>query len=301
MRRLYLLACLILLCIEFATAQDEGVITRKERIDRSNSFFFGFGPSFTLGDNIGDYSVGFNFETGFQKRLNRVLSIGPSISYLSFRYDPDVTSVSGSAYVGNGDPNGWGAKYALPNLNYNYGYVITLEGGNLSLFSFAVNLKLNLVPIKDNSKFSVYGFAKPFITYVTRGEVTGSDVRYTYEIYEDLGSSGSINDDILYYNLGDGTFYQDGYTGNWGPNSYDALKSGTEITGGIFIGPGIEVMPTKVVSIFLQAAFVYTFPVTFVSTQSYEPSIESYLDDNFPMTKKGFPSVNIQLGLSFNF
>ena len=147
----------------------------------------------------------------------------------------------------------------------------------------------------------MYGFAKPFITYVTRSEVTGSDVRYTYEIYEDLGSSGSINDDILYYNLGNGTFYEDGYTGNWGPDVYDALKSGTEITGGIFIGPGIEVMPTKVVSIFLQAAFVYTFPVTFVSTQSYEPSIESYLDDNFPMTKKGFPSVNIQLGLSFNF
>ena len=54
-------------------------------------FLLDFGASFTLGENIGDYSVGFNIEAGFVKRMNRVFSIGPSISYLSFEYDPEET------------------------------------------------------------------------------------------------------------------------------------------------------------------------------------------------------------------
>ena len=71
-------------------AQDEGAIEKRERIARNKGVFLNLGPSFTLGKNIGDYSTGFNFEAGYLKRVNRVLSVGPSISYMSFKYDPEA-------------------------------------------------------------------------------------------------------------------------------------------------------------------------------------------------------------------
>ena len=283
-------------------AQDEGTIVKRERIDRKHGIFFQFGPSLTLGKNIGDYSGGYNIELGYYKRVNRVLSIGPSISYMEFAYDPEVTSVEGGdAYLGLGDPNKWGEKYALNNYQYYYGFVLALEGGDLSLTSISVNLKFNVIPIMASTKLSVYGFVKPFITFASRGAVTGFEERYTYEVYEDDMGTSTDNDDLLYYNLGDGEFYPDGHSGNWGPETYEALKESNEVTGGIFVGPGIELFPNKRLSYNLQAAFGYTFPLTFVSTRSYESTVESYLDEEFPMIKKGFPSINIQLGLSYNF
>ena len=140
------------------------------------------------------------------------------------------------------------------------------------------------------------------------GAVNGKDERYTYEIYEDDNGTTTIDDDFLYYNLQDETFYPDPVhndpsnpNNKWGPEEYEALEETNEVTGGIFIGPGIEFMPTKSLSLFLQAVFGYTFPVTYISTESYEPTIQDYVKEEFPMVKKGFPSVNIQFGLSFNF
>ena len=48
----------LLLSTYAVTAQDEGEITKRERIDRSKNIFIGGGGSFTLGENIGDYSLG---------------------------------------------------------------------------------------------------------------------------------------------------------------------------------------------------------------------------------------------------
>jgi hypothetical protein len=284
-----------------ANGQDEGTIIKKERIERNLGISLGAGPSLTFGKNIGDYSSGFSLELGFVKRLNRVLSIGPSISYISFKYDPDVTSVNGGAYVGEGDPNDWGTKYGLNNLEYDYGYILTLKGGDISMISAALNLKLNFIPVRDNSKISVYGFVKPFIAMSSRKEVSGSDVRYTYEIYEDDNNTSTTNDDILNYNLGDRDWYEDGFESEWGAESYPALAEETSITGGLYVGPGIEFMPARAVSIFVQASFGYTFPISFISTKAYEPTVDDYVEEEFPMVKKGFPSLNLQAGLTFNF
>ena len=209
-----LLSLLIFISIVMgAAAQDEGIIKKRERIDKNKGIFLGLGPSFTFGKNIGDYKTGFNVELGFLKRVNRVLSIGPSISYLGFQYDPEVTTANGGdAYIGYGDPNGWETKYGLGDLAYDYGYVLTLEGGDLSLTSLALNIKLNFVPVKDNSVISVYAFAKPFLTLASRKEVSGTGERYTYEIYEDDQNTSTQNDDLLYYNQNDGQWYADGYT-----------------------------------------------------------------------------------------
>ncbi|HEY9008911.1 MAG TPA: hypothetical protein VIM75_22400 [Ohtaekwangia sp.] len=284
------------------SAQDEGAIVKRQRIDKSAGIFLGLGPSFTFGKNIGDYKAGFNAEIGALKRVNRILSIGPSISYVSFAYDPEVTTnKSGDIYVGTGDPNNWSTKYGLNDLSYGFGYVLELKGGDLSLTSLALNIKLNFVPVKDHSIFSVYAFAKPFVTRASRKEVTGKATRYTYEIYEDNKNTSTTSDDVLHYNLQDNQLYADGYTETWGPSSYEALKKDTEVTGGIFVGPGIEFLPARKFSFYLQAAVGYTFPVTFVSTEAYDRTITSYVDPKFPMTKKGFPSLNVQVGASYNF
>jgi len=303
MKKFTSLAFLLMACTVMLRAQDEGATEKRERIDKSKGIFIGFGPSFTLGKNIGDYSVGLNFEAGFVKRVNRILSVGPSVSYINFKYDPAKTKAETAAdlYTGTANEiNTWHERYDQyglpPNYQWDYGYLLNLEGGDITLISLALNLKLNFIPITDGSKFSFYGFAKPFITSANRKEVTGTGERYVYEAYEDTDIQQ------LYYATDDDTWYADGVVDEWGPTTdYPVLKEESVISGGIFIGPGIEFMPAGRVSIFTQAAFGYTFPVSYVSTESYEKTISSYTDADFPIVKKGFPSVNIQFGVSFNF
>ena len=310
MKKITCLAGFLLLSAGTLFAQDEGVISKRERIDRSKSVFVGLGPSFTFGENIGDYSVGLNFEAGFVKRLNRVLSIGPSISYVGFDYDPEETK---SDYYGEGDIridwysqyDTWSEKYPTTEGNeYEYRYLLALEGGNISLISLAVNLKLNLIPIRDQTRFSAYVFAKPFISYAHRDAVTGSGTREVWESWEERKGTSNELDDELYFYQGDKKWHADGYVEAWdseGPDGYPALAEENSVTGGVFLGPGLEFMPTKAVSCYFQAAIGYTFPVSYVSTESYDNTIASYVDDEFPIVKKGFPSLNLQFGVSFNF
>ncbi|HOX84255.1 MAG TPA: hypothetical protein PLS08_14605 [Chryseolinea sp.] len=273
----FCLTGLILLSFLLASAQDEGNIVKRDRIERDNGVFIGLGPSFTLGKNIGDYSTGFSIETGYTKRINRILSLGSSLSYLKFNYDPDAADDLSSAFIED-------VSEDLSNPNYYEGYVIELEGGDVSLLSLALNLKLNFVPVKDNSILSVYFFAKPFVSLASRTDVTGNSTFLGTTDPDGLEDWYIIESDIL-----------------WGPDDYEALASNTEVTGGIFIGPGIEFFPAKKFSFFAQASFGYTAPITFVSTDSYDSTYDSYFNEEFPMVKEGFPSVNIQLGVTLNF
>jgi hypothetical protein len=284
-------------------AQDEGNIVKRERIAKDHGIFLMLGPSFTLGKNIGDYSTGLNVEAGFTKRLNRILSIGPSISYVGFNYDPAKTKAKTAADLYTGvatDINDWHATYdggGLPaNQQFNYGYLLNLKGGNVSLVSVAANIKLNVIPVTDHSRISVYGFIKPFVSIAQRKAVSGKGERYVYEAYVDP------DDNKLYYNQGDKVWYPDGYTDTWGPSStYPALKSKSKVSGGFFVGPGIEINPAKAFSFFGQAAFGYTFPISYVSTESYPKTVASYTNKEFPIVEKGFPSISIQVGASYNF
>lgn len=297
-------------------AQDEGAAVAQERFARDNSIYIAGGPSLTFGENIGDYSTGINIEIGYTKRLNKVLSLGGSVSYLQFKYDPSLTKAetADDLYVGNSDdyilraipfddPSlTHNSKYGLSEV-WDFGYLLNLEGGDLSLISLAFNIRIDFIPIGDNSKIAVYGFAKPFVSMSKRTEVEGIGERYIYEAYEDdNGTFNDTSDDILYYNTGDDTWYADGYVDEWNASDgFPALKEESSITGGIFLGPGIEFMPSGKISAFVQAGFGYTFPVTYVSTESFEKTAENYLSDDFPIIKEGFPSLNIQAGISFNF
>lgn len=255
-------------------AQDEGAVVKKERIERDKGIFVGGGVSIASGSNLGDYSTGINFEGGYIKRLNRVLSIGGSISYLSFKYDPGVLN-------NKPDVNGTG----LPQ-NFYYdtqasiidnGYLLTLSGGDVSIISLAANIKFNFVPVKDNSVVSVYGFVKPFIASATVSAISGYGEYY----YFDTG----LND----------------WTTDTSGDLSGAYNSKTSITGGIYLGPGIEINPAKPISFFAQASFGYTFPLEIVSTRSYGNDYNIDLASNdFPLKSLGFTSINFSAGVSFN-
>jgi len=273
-------------------AQDEGSIVKKERVTLSKSIYFGGGPSFTLGKNIGDYSTGLNFEAGFMTRPNRVFSIGPSFSYISFKYDPEETGFN-NIFIGGPYQDMYG-YYFYEGLYFN------LSGGDLSLISAACNLKLNLIPISDNTKVSIYAFAKPFVTYAMRTEVKGTGVY--------MVNYGDVYDVQDWENYDE--FVWEAGEENYGYTTSDNLKEQSKVTGGIFIGPGIEFMPANKLSFYFQVAIGYTFPVSYISTQAYKNDegelgndLDVFLEDieEYPMHEEGFPSVNLQFGLSFNF
>ena len=296
MRRLLFLAGLICIGSHSVLAQDEGNIVKHERIERDNSVYLSIGPSFTLGKNIGDYSTGFNFEAGYTKRLNRIFSVGPSLSYVEFDYDAAVTEVDNkNIFVGGPYQDQRGTFYG--------GMYIDLKGGDIKLTSLALNLKLNVVPIKDNTKVSFYGFAKPFVAYSNRSEVTGKAT--VLQNYRDLENSAHWEEvAVLDWTAGNTVVKE-----LLDVDVSQDMKEESKVTGGIFIGPGIELFPTKPFSAFFQVAIGYTFPITYVSTEYYQDrsknNLDTFYDSNdiekYPMLKKGFPSIGLQFGASYNF
>jgi hypothetical protein len=279
MKKIAFILFISIINISIGIAQDEGSVVKRERIDRDKSIFVGGGVSTVLGNNFGDYSTGINFEGGYLKRLNRIVSIGGSISYLKFKFDPNILK---------GDPNKGGGF--VPNFYYNQiaddGYLLNLTGGDITMISAAFNIKVNFVPVKDNSTISIYAFAKPFISNSTRTEVSGLGEYYYYDNIADDYLNNPNSNEV------------------WGKDQYSILGEKSNITGGVFIGPGIEIFPAKKVSVFLQASFGYTFPVNIVSTKSYGNynglEQRDYNDPNFPMTDLSFTSINFAGGISFN-
>lgn len=291
MKKLYVLI-LFSTFITIVNAQDEGTIIKKTRLERSKGVFIGGGPSFTLGKNIGDYSKGLNFEAGYLTRLNRVISIGPSISYISFKYDQKKTGLNNIFFSEE--------MYDPETYNYRYGLYVDFKGGDLSLLSAAFNLKVNFIPVTDNSKVSIYGFVKPFVTMAKRKEVKG--IATVFLVY-DYDESGTYDEEEI-ENAESAQLPWEAGNAAWqelGVTISDDLKEDSKITGGVFLGPGIEFMPAQNVSFYVQGAFGYTFPVSFVSTKKYEGNDLNTIDEKYPVTKEGFPSINVQVGLTFNF
>ncbi len=277
MKRISALIAIVIMFIAWnVQAQNEGSAVAMSRFERDKGIYLMGGYSLIFGDNIGDYSNGVNLETGYNKRINRLISLGAGISYQGFKYD---ASVSNSLSGGSGNN-------VFFNTAGDEARIVEIEGGDLSLISLAFNLKLSLIPVSDRTKFSVYGFAKPFITVVSRKAVSGVG-KYAYYDY---------NDDYWYYD----PQYDDYWDSN--TSGLEALDKETKMSGGIFVGLGFEILPSGPVSVFSQLSFGYTLPITYVSTASYPATIQDgYLDKDFPMHKGGFPSLNIQVGISYNF
>ncbi|MBT1712400.1 hypothetical protein KK062_29430 [Fulvivirgaceae bacterium PWU5] len=268
MKRILLFSIVILFFASAKTiAQEEGIIKKKKRIELDRGVHIGIGPSLTLGNNIGDYSSGYNLESGFRKRLNSIISLGASVSYIHFRYDPQKTTDDlGQAYVGYNQDGYWDGR------------IVKLNGGDLNLVSSSFDIKINFVPVHDDSKFSFYGLVKPFISMSSLSKITAT---------------------IDYYKNN---------TVDRSPNHWDYVKtspgeveSEAKFTGGIFVGPGMELNPAGNLSFFAEASFGYTFPITFISTEAYDSTLEDFEDEDFPLATNGFPSMNVSVGISYNF
>jgi hypothetical protein len=260
-------------------AQDEGKIVKRERIERNKNIFLGGGISLINDANLKEYSTGFNFEGGFSKRLNRILSVGASVSYLSFAYNTPV-STKQSPVFGKYPDNFYSGYQDFPaNPDVHVGYLVGFNNTNLSFLSLAFDLKVNFVPVKENSIVSIYGFAKPFISYSKH-----SDITLNLERYADVNN---IN------------------TWAFDKSASVVAPLDGQFTGGIFLGPGIEINPTKPISFYVQASFGYTLSSDFISTKSYPTRdihyfVDPVIDPNWPGKATGFSSINISGGILIN-
>lgn len=258
-------------------AQDEGTIVKRERIERNKNIFVGGGISLINDSNLKEYSTGFNFEGGFSKRLNRILSVGASVSYLSFAYNTPASSKDAPVF-GKYPDNFYTGFQDFPQqglLDAHTGYIVNFNNTNLSFLSLAVDIKVNFVPVKENSVISIYGFAKPFISYSKH-----SDITVSLERYVDLNNTN---------------------TWTFDKSASDVVPLDGKVTGGIFIGPGIEINPTKPISFFIQASFGYTLSSDFISTKSYPTrDLKLFDDSNWPGKNTGFSSINISGGILIN-
>jgi len=288
-------------------SQEEGPAVARSRFDKPNTIIIGGGLSLTLGQNVGDYSKGFNLEVGFQHRLNKLVSIGGFLSQSKFNYDPSKSPTSPQAQdLFTGDESDlqisstasqtYRDLYIVPaDYTFRHGYQLSFGGGDLSLTSIGGNIRFDLIPYSEKVPVSVYVLARPYLTLANRTEVYGTATRYLYQAYVDPENG-------LELNTNDDTWYPDGYFEEWGvQGGFDALKAKTNVTAGLQVGPGIEIRPSSSVSIFAQALIGYTLPVSFISTVSFERSLAGYRDKSFPVVSEGFPSIGIQAGVGFNF
>ncbi|HMG90660.1 MAG TPA: hypothetical protein VK589_11395 [Chryseolinea sp.] len=262
--------------------QEEAVIAVKARLEKSNSLHFNLGAATSLGQN--NYQGGTFVGLGYQKRVNRILSVGTLLNYASYR--SDYNNFMTDRYL---DPN-W--TIFIPNNTYYTAsqaqyLIVNLSGGDIRQLSLGAVAKINFVPIKSNTVASGYALVAPSLVMSSLEEVESNINFFDHPTI----------DDYLQVNN----------------QSYILSESQTTTTGGINIGVGVEFFPTNLFSFYMQAGLGYTFPVPFVDTSLYENhilAVDSYnpfdkvppLPKNFPLSDdKGFTTLNFQLGLTYNF
>jgi hypothetical protein len=271
------------LAFSWCSAQDEGQAVAQARITRSKGLYAAGGPALILGKNLGDYLDGFGMEGGFLKRLNKVLSVGPSLSYLSFKYDAFKTY-----------PYYW---YRDPSTGTEIVMEYYQTGGDIRLISMGCDFKVNFVPVGDHTTVSIFGIARPFFSSVAR-----DDFSARADFYGDLDGDKLFTDKVQ--------------STNFTAKEIEQLASDSKLSGGVNLGFGAELFPSKQMSLFLQASFCYTLPIRYAATESFlSPSFifkdsagVTYYDFNktllapdFPIVNKGFSSLNVRAGMIYNF
>lgn len=268
-------------------SQDEGTLAKKGQFTKGKSFYFTSGPSFRFGNNRSDYSGGLNLEAGFLKRVNRILSIGPSISYTKFDYDESI-----SDSFGDPTADGNNILYGDDIDNAYEVRVVYMEGGDLRLISLGLNLKVNFIPFSETKKISVYGIAKPFVLLSKRTELSATVEHY----YPPMDPGGPAPDDrSTWGNLAD--IPEELSPEDGGP--YDDWAANTEFSGGMNVAVGAEYTLPSGVAFFLQGTIGLTLPITHINTSEHPNTYDQFAD--YPFVKKGFTTLNIAIGIAYSF
>lgn len=275
----FLLLFIVLATCHDVLAQDEGVLTKKERVVRGKSLYFFAGPSYRFGSNDGDYSGGLNLEAGYLIRLNRIISIGPSLSFSKFKYDDSI-----SDSFGNEDATGNNIFTDVYEVK-----IVYMEGGSLTHFSVGFDVKFDFIPMADDRKFNVYGLVKPFLLLSSRRAVSAIVEPWQMLVLGDPPSE--------YYYTGPPDELLNSETSGlsrWG--------SETEFSGGLNLGVGGEYSLPSGLSFLVQASFRMTLPITYINTSAFDPStLTGFYHPDYPFVKEGFTTLNISLGVSYRF
>jgi hypothetical protein len=261
-------------------SQEEGPLEKKARVAKAKIVFVSTGLSVKILNNKGDYKGGLFLEGGLMKRFNKVLSMGPSVSYMKFNYDPSISNSFDNPGAKGNNVFPEDAGYAIR--------VVDLQGGDLSFISAGYNVKLDIIPFRDNMKFSPYVIARPFIMSAKRTEITATSMIY-YSSTIPRGDPGT-------WELSETEFldHKSPGHGEW--------RSESGFYGGMNIGIGSEMMLTSKWRLSLQSVIGLTLPVSYISTSSFPASLErGYNAENYPLVKKGFTSLNISIGFTYNF
>lgn len=260
-------------------SQDEGLIERRTRFEHPHSIGFQIGPLFRLGK--ADYSGGYEVTIGYSNRINRILTIGPKLSFAKFRFQPSLTnSYSDSDVKGNNVFQSDTSFYEI--------YVVSFRGGNLTQLSLGLNLKLDFKPYTSGQRIRYYIIAEPFILVSQRSSLSSISRIWYF--------SQSPSEDSSLWSGGDIEVEE-------GPNTPGRQKwtSSNELTGGAQLGMGFELELPGNWSVLLQPTLRYTLPITHIKTSSYPRESLKYSNTNFPMVKESFSTVGILVGLSHHF
>lgn len=269
----------VCIVVTSAFGQDEGPVSKKSRTPVSKTFHIGGGPSYRSLGNSGDYSSGITVDVGVSRRVNRVLSFGISILYSSFRYDEEISDSFG-------DPQAEGNNVYYEEGGYQ-ARVIYFEGGDVRMLAAGFNAKLNLLPF-EQKKLLPYIMARPFVMSASRTAITATSETYYY---------ANIPPEPT--NLWELSATEDLDSGSPGREHW---ASASRLSGGASLTGGAEmVLPSKV-GFFLQASVTFTFPVSYISTSAYPATLDDgYSNSEFPLVEKSFSSLNVSMGVSYNF
>ncbi len=277
---------LIILCYCAAWSQEEGTLTKKERIVNGKSVYFLVGPSFRF-VNKSDYSAGLNLEAGFLKRLNRIVSLGGSLAYSKMNFSQKLSdSFRNADAIGN--------NAFLEDGGYEV-YVVSMEGGNLNLFSVGLDFKFEFIPFKEDRKISAYGLIKPFLLVSGRSEVSASTKLWyaaivPYKLPYDSDPTNNWDEGDLFEDL------------NADTPGYERWAAATEISGGLGLGIGLDYSLKPNLKLFFQPTFKFTAPITHIKTNAFAASLDDGYDNpKYPFVKEGFSTLSLAVGVSYYF
>ncbi|KXK25764.1 MAG: hypothetical protein UZ12_BCD005001527 [Bacteroidetes bacterium OLB12] len=266
-------------------SQDEGLIERKARFEHPHSIGIQIGPLFRMGK--ADYKGGYLVSATYTSRVNRILSIGPALTFSRFAFQPSLTNsfekdgVKGNNIFQEDSLGDDGNNY----LGYAY-YVATLRGGNLNQLTAGLNLKLDMMPFKPDRKFNWTVGIQPFLLANSRSEVSGT-INTWY--------LGTVEDPLEWEKSGEFKEEDSNTPGrsNW--------ASKTEVSGGVLVTAGVEIALPGNWKLQVLPALRYTFPITHVKTATFSPLESSLNSSRFPFAKESLTTVGVVVAMSYHF
>ncbi|QOI97697.1 MAG: hypothetical protein HRU69_09410 [Flammeovirgaceae bacterium] len=265
LRKLFLLHLFSTLIVYgTVSAQDAGPAEIQQRFERMHFSSFSIGM---VKGSTGDYGKGWQAEIGYGKRLNKLITLGASLTYQSL----GNTYNGYDYYVSESDePSAFPPGSTTDGEPYDESIEVGIDGGTFSSFSFSGIIRMNLTPYSDNSKIVVFGFIKPsvgigFLSAMTKEARLVVDFEYVNTTYVDRESTSSF-------------------------------------VAGVSVGPGMEFIPSKNLSVTAHVCFNSQFGDKIVLDKSaFRPSTATITNVDFPVTSGALVSLSFTLGLQYNF